>query len=82
MQGKLENIVQCLVVIQGAEHLPPQPYLIASKMDELIEWNNKKQSLHPIERIAQLHNRFVGIHPFIDENGRTERLMINFERLK
>ncbi|HGO5824630.1 TPA: Fic family protein [Mannheimia haemolytica] len=70
------------VVIQGAEHLPPQPYLIASKMEELIEWNNKKQSLHPIERIAQLHNRFVGIHPFIDGNGRTGRLIMNFELLK
>lgn len=70
------------VVIQGAEHLPPQPYLIASKMEELIEWNNKQQSLHPIERIAQLHNRFVGIHPFIDGNGRTGRLIMNFELLK
>ncbi|HGO5815108.1 TPA: Fic family protein [Mannheimia haemolytica] len=70
------------VVIQGAEHLPPQPYLIASKMEELIEWNNKQQLLHPIERIAQLHNRFVGIHPFIDGNGRTGRLIMNFELLK
>lgn len=70
------------VVIQGAEHLPPQPYLIASKMEELVEWNNTQQSLHPIERIAQLHNRFVGIHPFIDGNGRTGRLIMNFELLK
>lgn len=70
------------VVIQGAEHLPPQPYLVESKMEELINWNNQQQILHPIQRIAELHNRFVGIHPFIDGNGRTGRLIMNFELLK
>lgn len=70
------------VVIQGAEHLPPQPYLVSQKMEALIEWNNKQQILHPIQRIAELHNRFVGIHPFIDGNGRTGRLIMNFELLK
>ena len=39
-------------------------------------------SLHPVERAAMLHAIFVGIHPFIDGNGRTARLLLNLELMK
>ncbi|WP_322782745.1 LysR family transcriptional regulator [Acinetobacter sp. CIP 102082] len=34
------------------------------------------------ERAAKVHADFIGIHPFIDGNGRTSRLLMNLELLK
>ncbi|MGR6981420.1 Fic family protein [Testudinibacter sp. P27/CKL/0425] len=71
------------VVINGAEYQPPQPYLLQPQMDELLAWNTEQRTmLNPIERAAILHSRFVGIHPFIDGNGRTGRLLLNLELMK
>ncbi|WP_341476348.1 Fic family protein [Conservatibacter flavescens] len=71
------------VVISGAEHQPPQPYLIEPQMQSLIHWNEDNlEKLHPLERIAMLHSKFVAIHPFIDGNGRTGRLILNLELMK
>ncbi len=71
------------VTISGAEHQPPQPYLVNPLMEELIRWNSENSDrLEPIERIAILHNKFVAIHPFIDGNGRTGRLLMNLELMK
>ena len=71
------------VTIQGAVHTPPQPYLIAPQMETLIiEYENMKRGRHIIEAIAEFHLRFESIHPFIDGNGRTGRLIINFELIK
>ena len=38
--------------------------------------------MHPIERAARVHGEFVKIHPFIDGNGRTARLLLNLELMK
>ena len=71
------------VVISGAEHIPPAPLLIDDQMEELINWyNDKSSTLHTIERAARLHTDFVKIHPFIDGNGRTARILLNFELMK
>lgn len=70
------------VTISGAEHQPPQPFLVQPQMEELIKWNTENQYLHPVERAAILHSKFVGIHPFIDGNGRTGRLILNLELMK
>lgn len=53
------------------------------KMSELIEWyNTKAQELHPVEMAAMVYIILVGIHPFIDGNGRTSRLLLNLELMK
>ena len=71
------------ITIQGALHTPPQPYLIAPQMEALIaEYDDIKRGRHIIEAIAEFHLRFEGIHPFIDGNGRTGRLIINLELIK
>lgn len=68
------------VRINGASHTPPQPYLIESSMEELIDSYSKiKKTKHIIEAVSLLHIIFEGIHPFIDGNGRTGRLLINYE---
>lgn len=71
------------VVISGAEHIPPAPLLIHDQMEELINWYyDKSSTLHTIERAGRLHTDFVKIHPFIDGNGRTARILLNFELMK
>jgi len=71
------------VTIQGALHAPLQPYLIASQMETLIiDYEKMKCEKHIIEAISEFHLRFEDIHPFIDGNGRTGRLIINLELIK
>lgn len=71
------------VIIAGAKHIPPEPFLVREKMEEFIKWyNNEAVKLHPLERAALVHIIFVGIHPFIDGNGRTSRLLLNLELMK
>ena len=71
------------VKIMGAYTEPVQPYLIEPKMTELLQGDNeRKGAIHDIERIARFHLEFEGIHPFIDGNGRTGRLLMNLELIK
>ncbi|MDP4094601.1 MAG: Fic family protein [Bacillota bacterium] len=68
------------VRIMGARHEPPQPYLVPVQMEQLIERHEEMtKTMHPVERVALFHLIFEGIHPFIDGNGRTGRLLLNFE---
>ena len=71
------------VIISGAKHTPPDHILVPNEMKNLItryqqEWKN----LHPLERASLLHIEFIKIHPFVDGNGRTSRLLQNFELIK
>lgn len=71
------------VRIMGAFTEPVQPYLIEPKMAELVATDNERKGvLHDIERVARFHLEFEGIHPFIDGNGRTGRLLMNLELIK
>lgn len=69
------------VKIMGAAHEPVQPYLIIPKMEELLEqYKNSKEDI--VTKLARFHIEFENIHPFIDGNGRTGRLLINLELMK
>lgn len=71
------------VTIVGASHTPPQPYLVPVQMERLLsDYTDMKKRLHTIEAVAEFHLRFEGIHPFIDGNGRTGRLVMNLELIK
>lgn len=71
------------VTIAEAFTQPVQPYLVEPKIAELLLANEeRKKTMHPIERIARFHLEFEGIHPFIDGNGRTGRLLMNLELIR
>ncbi|HWR40239.1 MAG TPA: Fic family protein [Patescibacteria group bacterium] len=64
------------VKIMGAHHEPPQPYFVPAQMERLVE-ELPHDSRHRIETAASFHLNFEGVHPFIDGNGRTGRLILN-----
>jgi Fic family protein len=71
------------VTIAGAEHTPPDFMGIPGQVQELIQrYQSDWSALHPSQRAALLHCEFVKIHPFVDGNGRTARLLHNFELMK
>lgn len=71
------------ILISGAKHLPPKHFELDYLMQKLIiEYNQNWQNFHPVVRAALLHGEFVKIHPFTDGNGRTARLLLNFELMK
>lgn len=71
------------VMISGSRHIPPQPWLLEEQMAGYFEfYAQNRQSLHPIVLAAELHERLVTIHPFVDGNGRTSRLVMNLVLLQ
>lgn len=71
------------VFITGADHTPPDALDVPHQMQNLIRWfeaNQKK--LHAVELATLLHHRLVFIHPFLDGNGRTARLVMNLVLMK
>ena len=66
------------VMIKGSAHMPPQPFLVAKEMEDYFIWYEiNKNKLHPVVLAAEMHERLVTIHPFIDGNGRSSRLVMN-----
>lgn len=66
------------VYISGTQYLPPAPDDVPRLMKHLTDQIHFSQTtLHPVELAAMAHKRFVDIHPFIDGNGRTARLLMN-----
>ena len=70
------------VVIAGASHTPTDFLHLPQAMNELMAWYQNANDLHPLTRASRLHVDFVGIHPFVDGNGRTARLLMNCELLR
>lgn len=70
------------VYISGAKTQTAQPVLIPEKVQELLEWYRNDSEDDFLTKIALFHLRFESIHPFIDGNGRTGRLIVNLELMK
>ena len=69
------------VFIQGSEHIPPEPEKIPNLMNYFV-YNYIHDEQDSFIKIAKYHIEFEKIHPFEDGNGRTGRLLINYELLK
>ncbi|RQR57781.1 Fic family protein [Burkholderia sp. Bp9125] len=80
--GEVRPYRQENVAIAGATANPPDFLDVPAAMSALIDWYGSAAALHPVARAAQLHTRFVRIHPFVDGNGRTARLLLDFELMK
>ena len=70
------------VKIKGAKYLPPDYLKVPELMEKLILNYNSWKDYHPIIRASLLHGELVKIHPFIDGNGRTSRLVMNLSLMK
>lgn len=67
------------VTIKGANHIPPDYLAVPELMEQLIVNYNSWKEYHPIIRAVLLHGELVKIHPFVDGNGRTSRLLMNLD---
>jgi Fic family protein len=66
------------VIVSGTEYVLPRPQEIEGQMRKLEKWVKvERKNYHPVTFAALLHLKFVSIHPFIDGNGRTSRLIMN-----
>ncbi len=66
------------VRILGSVHIPPSPIKIQSLITDFLRWYNENKHVMSIPELAAwIHYHFVCIHPFIDGNGRTSRLIMN-----
>merc|ERR1719193_1765210 len=61
------------------DHIPPPPSLVEALVSRFVYWLNSLEalSLHPVRLAALAHYKLVYIHPFVDGNGRTSRLLMN-----
>jgi Fic family protein len=65
------------VRISGSSVVLPAPLKVPDLMQDFQIWLSKTHKLHPVELAAEAHYQLVTIHPFIDGNGRTARLLMN-----
>jgi Fic family protein len=67
------------VRISGSQHICPNPLKVPDLMQGYFQqYAIEKNTLHPVVLAAGMHKKLVAIHPFIDGNGRTARLIMNF----
>ena len=65
-------------VIKSNFKATPAPY-VKTDIGLLLEWYIKnKASLHPLVLATAFHHKFEKIHPFMDGNGRTGRMILNY----
>ena len=67
------------VRISGAKHKPPAPSEMYYQVKEFYRALAAEHGMNPIELAARTHAEFVKIHPFVDGNSRTSRMLMNYQ---
>lgn len=75
--GEYKKQPNHVLTLSGKIHQYTDPIHVHDEMEKLLHWLESSQQVHPIERAALFHYRFVSIHPFDDGNGRMSRLLMN-----
>lgn len=71
------------VRVAGSERAFPNPLKVPDHMADLFrDYEAQKDTLHPVLLAADLHHKLVWVHPFVDGNGRTARLLMNLVLLR
>jgi Fic family protein len=71
------------VTLSGAEHTPPDALQVPGLMEDFVRGHEEQVGvLHPVELAIRTHTDFVKIHPFMDGNGRTARLLMNLDLIR
>lgn len=65
------------VFVAGTDVNFPSAHSVPYLMDEFFQWLQETRNIHPVLVTSEAHMRFVSIHPFVDGNGRTARLLMN-----
>lgn len=59
-------------------YVPPKTQDVKALLDKLLTWYKDEKYLHPLIKVAIFHYEFVTIHPFIDGNGRSARILCEY----
>ena len=75
--GKYRNIQNYIgnAVTKQIIYIPPKPQEVPAMMKNFVEWINQESEIHPVLKSGIIQFQFVHIHPFVDGNGRTSRLL-------
>jgi Fic family protein len=66
------------IIITGTTFIPPEYSKVPEEMSLYVkDFNNASKNMHPVAAAAFVHREFVRVHPFVDGNGRTARLLMN-----
>jgi len=73
-KGRYRNVA---VRLRGSQTILPNPLKVPELMEEFVEWLQNDNPDHPVKIAINAHFKLVSIHPFVDGNGRTARLLMN-----
>lgn len=72
--GHYRSVQAC---ISGSVVILPNAKKVPDLMKDFVKWIKDNKDIHPVELASEIHYRLVTIHPFVDGNGRTARLLMN-----
>ena len=75
--GQYKTRPNHVLTLSGSIHYYTDPLHVTDEMEKLLAWFHGAGQIHPIEKAALFHYRFVAIHPFDDGNGRMARILMN-----